>query len=569
MPFVSGLVLLAASLSTPARSETWPAGATIEQAALADITPEGFEAIAALIPELVPESLPIDDIGDESEGEWGQCWLGGYAYSINGMWVGIEVVGASIVPADGVLEVRADLMVWINDASDPFDLYAELECIGDTCSSYIDPFLVTVTTSMGLAVVTGDTGEPVLDATVSGLGVTYDLQGEDIHLDDCAIGTIEDVLNFFGISLYDLVIDQLGGVLDGAVADLAPTLESTIEDAFGAATINQEIDVNGAIVALNLFPSSVVITPAGVRVQLSGSMSGDAAECVAAFDPGGSLKTPSSPPDIGVSPNGVPSPFHVGITMSDDFTNEALYALWRGGLLCYSLEPGGAFPLDTSILGLLTGDVFAELFPSAQPVVLRTAPRAPPTADFAGEHDINLNLNDLSLEFYAELDGRLARIVAIDLNGHAGADLGFDGTTGELAVAVAINPEDITPSVYWNEFYPAANDAIVAGFSGAFGGLLDTVVGGLISDLAFALPSFNGIGLQDLEASPAGASSDWLGLYAWIGGVTYASSGEGCGGCGGESSSCSGGCTVGGTSLPSPLFFGIGALLMLRRRRGA
>lgn len=555
MPLVSLLVLVAS-----ASAETWPAGAVIEQAAYADITPEGFDAVAALIPAMIPTDIPIDSMSGGYEGVWGQCYLGGYEYGLSGAWVGIAVTGADITPADGVLNVTADLLVQVNDPSSPFSLFTSLECIDDTCSGYVEAFPVSFNMQIGLAVVTGDTGAPVLDATVGTPQVSYSLDSDAIHLDDCAIGTVEEVLNYVGLSIYDLILGQLDGYLDSAIGDFAPEIEQTLEDAFSSATVSQELDVNGAVVQLDLFPSDVQITPAGARIQLSGAMDGDAAACVAAYDPGGSLKTPTSAPDIGQAPSGVDSPFHVGLTFSDDFTNQALYATWRGGLLCYTMGPDGSFPLDTSILNLLTGDAFVDLFPESQPLTLRTVPRAPPTAAFDAGYDIGLALDDLDVEFYAELDGRQARMLDVALDGVVGADLAFDGNTGEMAIEIALEPDNLVPTVVYNEIVPDANDAILASFSDQLGGLLDTVLGGMLGDLAFALPTYTGIGLQDLQTSAAGTAGDWLGIYAWVGSVPYTSS-EGC------DSGCGGGCTVGGTSVPAPPFWVAAAALLLRRRR--
>ncbi len=548
-----GLALVAAF---PAAAEPWAPGETIEKAAYADLTPEGLNAISALIPALLPSSIEIPSIADE-----GGYWCLNYAYGLAGAWVNVEVVNATITPANGVLDVTANLMVSLNDPSDTFQLMYELLCLDDTCGGYVDAFPVTVTTTMALEVVDDGSGTNVLDATVGAINVSYDLTNEDIHLDGCSVGDVEEVLNWFGLSLYELILDQLGGYLDSAVADIGPTLEETIEDAFSSASISQELELNGAVVQLQLEPSDVQITPAGVRVQLSGSMASEAAPCIAAYDPGSSLKTLSEPPAIGIAPSGIDSDFHVGILLSDDFTNQALYSLWRGGLLCYSLAPGGAFPLDTSILNVLTGNVFAELFPETLPMTLQTAPAVPPTTAFDGGHDIDVNLTDLGLELYTELDGREAKIVTVALSGVVGVDLAFDGTTGELGIDVDLDPAALTPTVAYNEFYPDTNDAIVAGFSGAFGGIVDTVVGGLLEDIAFALPSFSGLGLLELDAAAAGSDADWLGAYAWVGPAPY----ESADGCGGD---CTSGCSGGCSSNPGTAGFwpALGLLIFLRRR---
>ncbi len=552
---LSGLALLA----LPAYAEDWAHGETIEKAAYADLTPEGLNAISALIPALLPSGIEVPDTSDS-----GGTWCFNYAYGLSGAWVTIQVVDATITPGNGVLDITASLMVSLNDPSDPFQLSYELACIDDSCDGYVDAFPVTVTTSMALEVVDVGGGTRQLDATIGAINVSYDLQNEDIHLDGCSVGSIEEVLNWFGLSLYDLILGQLDSYLQDAIADMGPTLEETIEEAFASASINQELDLNGAVAQLSLQPSDVLVTPEGVRVQMSGSMAAEASACVAAYDPGGSPKTPTEAPALGATPSGVGSDYHVALTLSDDFTNQALYALWRGGLLCYALEPGGDFPLDTSILNALTGDAFIELFPESKPITLQTAPKNPPTTKFDGAHAIDVNLDALGLEFFAELDGREAKMVAVDLTGTVGLDLGFDGTTGELGVVVDLDPAALTPSVAYNEFYPSANDAILSSFSETFGSLVGSVVGGLLENLAFALPAFNGIGLNELQTSAVGDDADWLGAYAWVGPVTYEAA-DGCGSDGGCSSDgCSGGCAS--TPFGPAVWAAFAGLVLLRRR---
>ncbi len=566
--------LLSASLAllayaSPARAEDWAAGATIPQAATVDITPEGFNAISAMIPALLPSSIEIPETGAS-----GGYWCFDYMYNLAGAWVGLQVTSASIVPGNGVLDVNADLLVNVNDATDPFDLSYEILCGDGDCGGYVTPFPVHIHTTMALAIVTASDGSTSLDATVGALDVTYELTNDNIVL-DCWVQDLEDVLGYFGLSIYDLLISQVDSALQGAVGDLGPTLESTIEDAFASANIEQDLDLNGVAAHIHLYPSDVVIQPEGVRLTMAGSVSADSSTCTAAYDTGGSLKTASSPPDIGVAPSGIDSPFHLGIALSDDFANEAMYALWRGGLLCYSLAPDNdTFPLDTSILNLLSGQAFTDLFPESAPMSLNTVPRAAPTVAYTGTHDIDVNVKDLDLEMNAELDGRMARMLAVTLNGPIGADLNLDGTTGNLAIALDINPEALNPTVTYNEFHADANSAIEGSFGSSLSGILDTVLGSLLDSLSFALPNFSGIGLQDLQTTAAGTNQDWLGAYAWVGAVTYGSSG-GCGGCGGDTgtdtgsssaSSCGGGCSTGGIPAAWTLIIPFGLLLGLRRR---
>lgn len=564
-----GCVVLLLSLlvsTSSALAEDWPPGAVIEDAAVADITPEGFDAVAMVIPGFLPSQIDIPGVSQGGGELWG-AYL--YYFSLSGAWAGIQVTGADIEPGTGVLDITADALVNLNTEADPFELEYELLYTGtNDCPGYVDPFPVRIHTTMGLAVATGEDGRPIIDATVGAIDISYDLTNEDIHL-DCFIQDIEDVLSYVGLSLYDLIIDQLDSVLAEQVSSLGPTIEQTLEEALAGASVSQELDLNGAVINIQLYPSDVNITPDGVRVSLAGGISGDAAECIEAYDPGGSLATPTPIPDIGSAPSGVDVPYHVGLNLSDDFANSAIYSLWRGGLLCFAMEEAGGLPLDSTILNLLTGDVFAEMFPTASPGFLRTVPRGVPTVSYDGAHDVQVDLKDLDLELFAELDGRMARMVAVSVAGPVGADLVLDGKTGNLAINLAIDGGELTPSVHYNEMYPEQNDAIETSFAEKFEGLLDTVIGGLLPETAFALPSFSGLGLQELQVAAAGTNGDWLGAYARVGAVTYGSSDGGCGGCGGDgkSSGCDSGCSTGG-GIPTLAWalLPLGVATLLRRR---
>lgn len=565
-PLLAPAALALLSLSLPAAAQDLnPAGSMIGDAINVDVTPEGFAKLGELLPALVPASVEIPYMGDSYDGAAGQCWLGGYAYSVSNGKVNITISDMSLVPQEGYLQLDATFLIAVNSSSDPMYLYYSAECLDDTCDGHVDAFPATISTTIALQVLDSG-GTRSLDATIGSINLSYSLSSSDIHLDGCAIGTVEDVLNFFGLSIYDLILPLVQDQLNSAINDFGPQIETLIEDAFSQATIEQTVDLNGVSANLALAPSAVEIKPAGVRLSMDGSMStSEVAPCVAAYDPGGSLSTPSDLPGIGTAPSGVSPGYHLGLLLSDDFGNQALYSLWRGGLLCYTIDDSAniGVPITTDLLGLLAGDSFKELFPESKPMIIQTRPKAAPTLDFAGEHDVGIDVTQLGLEFYGELDNRQALIVGLDLDALAGVDLNLDGATGNLGIDVALSGDDVIPTVTDNEFEPDASGDIEASFSGVFDTLVGSLIGGLVGDLAFALPSFDGFGLSSLEVSPAGPSGDWLGAYASLDQVDYV--GSGCGSGGGCSMGCAAGSKAPGAGW---LFLGIPLVVAgLRRRR--
>ncbi len=539
-----------------------PAGEDIDDAVAADVTPEGFQAIAEIIPGFLPTSMPIGDVnmyGDECP------WIGGYLYgvTVSGLEVNISVPqnGILITPMDdGIVWVDFNVTVSVNDAGNPFDLHTELACIGDDCTAFVEPFNIHARTGLILSMVDDGmgTGHEILDIVVmdpiSGNEVFLDysdLDGNKFNLNGCSIGTINDILGWFGTSIVDLLLPALTGPIDDALADL--DIAGLTAGLGEQLVIEEEIDLEGSIISLKIEPTSTVTTAEGLRLVLGGhATTPDTHECVAAYDAGESLETVSDIPEQGHLPLAVPGMYHVGATIADDFVNQLLYSVWQTGLLCQELGGEDAaldipIPLDTSMLTLLFGDVFEDMFgEEAQPILIRTRPENPPILALT-EDDVDVEMNDFGLEIYAEIDGRQAKLVDVGLDIDAGLDLGFIPETGVLDIGIDLVGA-IDASVNQNEFKPDRDDDIAGGIKGLLDQpLISGIIDGLLSDMVIGLPPIavpdmdgdalpDTIGVQDLVITTAGDDNDWLGAYVWVGQVYYedAGCGGGCGDCGGE-----------------------------------
>lgn len=574
---------LLALLSGEALAGTVPAGTMIEDAIIVDITAQGLDAVSGLASAVVPDEIPIDPIEEGYDGGWLGC-VGGYALEISNLKILLEIEDIVITPNTGYLDVEIALEVQINSIAEPFYMHTELLCIPNTCESRVEPFPVTAHTTIAMDVVEDPDGTSRMDAVIGELTVDHGLTGDAVHLDSCAIGTILDIMDLIGLDLIDLLLPAVEGTLDDAVADFGPEIEALLEDSFSAAVIDQEIELQGSVLRIQAQPGDVLIRPAGIRLSMDGMAdAGEPSACVAQFDPGGSYRTSSDAPELGSAPADVAANYAVGALVADDFGNQALYALWRSGLLCYTVDEDLGFPIDTSVLGLLAGDAFNPLFPEPRPMVIQTLPRNAPYLDFGGDNDVGILVDDLGLDFVAELDHRKARVMGIALDVDAGINLDFDGNTGALGIAINLGADSFGSTVTDNEFVPKATDSIEASFSSVFNGLIGGILGDLLSDMSFSLPGFEGIGLTDLQITTAGENEDWLGAYAWVGPVPYESAD--CGGCGsedegggcgstGEGGGCddaSGGCSGGGCAISHGskrwgLFLLPVFLVLLRRR---
>jgi hypothetical protein len=570
-------------MTAPVWAEAVPGDQEIVDAIHIDITPSGFDVLGAIVPALAPADLPVEDL---SEG------TSGFKVELSGLAVDLTFDDIQITPNTGYLDVEIDLLVAVNSSGDPFNLYTEALWIPSDCDGWVDPFPVTAHTTIAIELIEYDDGPPIVDATIGEFEVDFELTGDDAHIEGgfltCAVGTTLDALSFFGLDIVKLIVDSLGDTLDTVIADLAPEIETALEDAFSAAVIDQSIELQGSQLDIKAHPGDITIRSQGMRISMNGSATTpDVNPCVEDWDDGTFQAVLSDPPEIGSTPSDIPSGFGAGLLVSDDFGHQAMYALWRSGLLCYTVDEDLGFPIDTSLLGLLAGDAFNELFPDARPMVIVTRPKQPPTMNFVSEHDIGLKVNELGLDFMGELDHRMARVLAMDLEVDAGVDLNFDGSTGNLGIAIDLGEDSITPTVSSNDFAPDSSDTIEASFGSVFNGLVGGLLGDALGDLSFSVPGFEGIGLTELQFSSAGAEQDWLGGYAWLGEVEYASTGcsedgsggcgeEGGGGCGEEGGGCGdvegagcegGGCTTAPRNQRRWLWLLFPTFLIALRRR--
>lgn len=542
-------------------------GERIEEAISLQVTPAGFDQLESILegvlPALLAEQLgqPLDPIE----------FIG---YTISNAVPLLTVQSINVTPNNGLLKVAVRARLKLNEPNN------ELHFEGNLCDEWgwIGPIDTSIDVNIALSVVNNQDGTrgfdtsvtTRLDATIDGPSLIPPNEG-DFHL-----GTCGNLLGGIVTVFQDVLINSiLQPVIDGALGDL----ETTIEDALAAASVVQELDINGAMLSLALEPKRVDIEASGMELVYSITADAPQATCVAAVDPEGSSKQQTSVPDIAANPAGTQIAAHV----LQDGVNQILYAAFRGGVLCYSVDENAGLDLpislDTSLLGVLGGEGFRSIFPTPAPMVIQTRPKVVPTARFTRANDVELHVERLGLDFMAELDGRMARALAMEINTDVGANLTFDGATGSIGVLVDTANLPIDVHVVPDILVAGTEESIATGVEGLAGTLVGSLVDPLLQDAVFPIPSFSGFGITSLEAGPSGAQNEWLTANLGLGLVDY---GDPTGGCGGEGdtgapsdgSGCSSGCDSSscdsGCSMSGPRLAGGLVLLLawaLRRRR--
>jgi uncharacterized protein (TIGR03382 family) len=548
--------LLSVLLTLPAALADDEVDSIIDPAAVLDVTRAGFSALGPLVPAVVPEYIDIPGMSEMGS----SCWLIGnhwYGYSMWNMWAGLDITEISLIPSDGQIELEAQMLVSINDPSDAFKLRTELACIRDTCDGYVDPFDANFSTWIAMELLE----EGAVDATVGDIDFSFDLSGDDIELSGCAISVINEVFEFFGGSLYDLILPLASDAIADAIVDLGPDLEALLEDALSQTSIEQTLELGESEIDLSLQLSAITIDPNGLRMELSGEASAEQHACVPEMVQTAQA-TPSAPAITVLPEDG--TEHHIGIFVGNDFIDQLLFAVFKSGGLCMQIEEN---LLNTSMLEVLAGGALDDIFDAPAPVSITTRPRIPPRSDLVGTSQVNIAIDNFGLDFYAEVDYRTAKTLGVGLDLNIGADIELEPSTGVLGVAIDISNDNFTTNVTYNPFAPGAEAVIEEQFGTVVETILPMFISSAIGDLSFPLPGFGGIGISSLLVEAAGDDEDFLGLYTWLGEVPYGSSELG--GCDGDSG-CGGGCegagcgAVGGP-LGLPVFFVFVALL--RRRQ--
>lgn len=600
----------------------WLAGQEVDPALYIDLTKEGLDQVEGILSAVLPPTVPIDNSGLVSGGSIGGGFLGAdYEFGVQNLVVLPAISNADVLPmagdptgcrqtlpSNGRLRLNLDLDVSLNTPSDPAYAFisADLNLFGlglnvldEDCNINMAHKHVTATVDITVGPQLDPfTCQPNVDANgyvkpevkIDSFSWDMDIDSIDDLSLDCSgfLSLLLDLADFFGIDPVELLLDSLRPTIDGTITDAIDSIVPQINDALGALVINQSLPLLGANYDVQMGPRDVKVTNDGLRITMSGALDPGEfpASCVSEFDPGGSRLTipPNNPRYPQLRDQSVDFEQHVALQVNDDFINQALYGLWRNGLLCQSITSDSSpvdlpIPLDSSLLGLLAGGKFDEFFPTPQPLLIQTRPVTPPTFAMTNSTPAAvLELDDLGIDFYAELDGRYARFVGLDMTAQAGVDVVFDGLSGNLGAAVTFDPSKVTTKVTFNDLKPDASAQVESGW----GAIVETVAGPLINsllgeNLTFALPSFkvtpdqpSPLGIQTAVLAASGPIKDFMGVFGDFGLVSYGGSAA-TGGCdlfgGSGGAGCGGGCSSPG--VPTRIGWLLLPMLVagLRRRR--
>jgi len=477
-------------------------GDPIDEALAVHVSTGGFEALGDAITRSVPEAFAIEASSGALECAEGDATP--LDWSLDPLDILLTIDHVSIDTAAGGI----DLSLYATLKSSASSLTVVGDCtvltdLDETCGLELPTTAMRVTMDVDIQ---EDAG--VFDVTVT--NPTFDISPIGNPLSDCtfssAVGTMlgqdPELLSNLIATLIEPELDALG-----------PSLEQPIEDALNSLQIETSVDLLGTPLDVSLYPSSLDMDEHGLALGLGAQfVPGSVSDCVDA-SAGSSLREVGWP-EFGPTAPDSDFPYDAGIVLGADFLDHALYTVWASGALCLDAGvlagdflPGG---LTTDFLGPLLGDDFAQLFPDSQPVTLLLHAPVPPVGAFDDDGPpVHILANQLTLDLYADLEHRQARVFQVQGDADIGLDVALDDNT--LTTALVLDD----PAVDFVETY---NELIGPGFSEGLATLVGTLLGSLIpADLlpTVPLPDLLGVQLDALVWLP-NADHSWQGGFVSI-----------------------------------------------------
>lgn len=498
MQKILGLMCVGALCVTPALAEeATPDAFTMENALVVHLSTGGLEALGESIAGVLPVGIQATGLAGEVDCD--EETEGVLTYSAEDIQIHLFTETVEITPADNSLNVAMTMTLW----SDPADITTEGTCVvelNETCTLSLPPTWLDVNVEVDLVLEAGQ-----LNAQIDELSFTHGNFGNPVGT-GCVLGDALETMQGYGVDLIGTILD---GVLEDQVAELETQLAEAIGGLTGALDLGGELDILGTPLSYEIEATGLDVSSTGVELAFSSKFSSPLYGTCVPQDSGPYLASAHDAPLVtGLIPD-TTVPYHLGIVVSEDMLNQALYAAWQGGALCLSLAELASLELTTDYLAIVEEELVTELWPEPQTLDVRVVPVGPPVIDFGDGPGLTA---EMAIDVYGDELDRDTRFWSNGL--YADAGFGLDLDDGTLLIDLDFDLEShLGITVAYNEWLPSA---IPEGFAG----LLPDLVG-VALDLdalipQFTIPAIYGITLADLDMRAVGAEEDYLGVYAWV-----------------------------------------------------
>jgi len=482
---------------TVLRGGKWPKDTPIDKGIGARINQETLDLLDSIIEDYVNNLdlmsfLPPNPVvSGDINGPWG-IWLGSYAVDI--LSITKTPLNLSIIPQSDGLHLTGSF----SSLSVGIRVYGSLPIVGGYDESgTATANNVSVTARIVLGASGGNLTVTIADLNVSIGSINIDFLG---FLGDLLGYLIDAFKSFIEDELESILMEQLPPLIDNFLQDLDLSASFELMPGyqfnFNASFDSVLHDTEGVTLWLDPQISSAV--HGGVQPEFDGSYWSDHPQpLMNHFIPGTS------------------TPYGFGFVVSDEILNQALFELYRSGILSQDITSD---LLNTSILGILMPQ-FLQIAPNA-PVIMRLRPLLPPIFHVGPIQDekaleTSLQWGDLILEFWVDVPNvkeeveafkvAVAMIVPIALS--------IDPTNNKIHITFDTANWDFNADLF-EEPTLDFNDTVVENWIPGIVELILPFLANLIGEIP--IPSFSGytIIIDGLES--VGEGEDWAGFYGHL-----------------------------------------------------
>jgi len=361
-------------------------------------------------------------------------------------------------------------------------------------------------------------GEVGCDKATVGASVVPTIQDNKLTLvitsTDLNIDNLWFQIYPFPEELFDPFIAMFQGLVESLIEDyLIDELNNLIQDAFGDLSYNYDFSLLGHTYNIAALPVAVSMNPNsnGIDLWTDTKVTSDYVSPIPPSKPG-SLYTshnrvvfPAYVPNIGGENYGF------GALLSDDMINQALYTMYRTGVLDQDLTPAG-LTTSNSIIQYIFPELVA-LYPNNQ-ITIKLRPQLMPVLllDPGSAVTAHVQLGDMFIDMYVVASGQEILFLEMALSADIPATINISGQPPTIRLHLNNNPEAIldvilTPIVDVNE---TLLESIVP--------LLMQIIGPFLENFVdeIQIPTIAGFTLNVKQFLVYGPQNDFMGLFANI-----------------------------------------------------
>ncbi len=401
--------------------------------------------------------------------EYCWTWYSIYFYITSPSISGTDL---ELTPQAGYL----DAMASIYDATLYWSASGEVMEIGYSGSGSVYSSAITVDMDLTPYVSGG-----VIYVSISNVDV--DTSGFDFDWDSW----IWDLIDWFGFDLDSVIASYVESAIEDVISDEVPAM---LEDVLGSLELATDLDFEDNTYAFDAVPYSIGVDTQGITLSLATYFTAN--NWYSPYSPEGSLYAGYSTPSWASTPG-----MYLGV--SEDFINQAMLALWGGGLL--DMQMGGEdMGLDLADLELI--------FPELTELHIITEALLPPVVvPGTGTALLDMHMGDLELSLYGgPIDDENNLMLQAYVSIFSGMDVSVDSD-------LTLSMELVDTMVAFDVVHPEGNTLGASDTEDLLYALVPLIMPLLTDAMGeIPMPEIEGFALSNITIDTAGAEDGYLSL---------------------------------------------------------